>query len=119
MAYTLNCFILGAEDTFTVKIKKTQSVGELKDEVKRKNEPKFNHLVAHEFTLHQIYIDISNDAEYANKLVEIPQPGYVFDPKNRLNAPRMISSYFGKPSDRSQDAIHVLVELPQRKSIHP
>ena len=116
MEYTLNCLVLGAEDTFPVKIKGAQSVGELKDEIKKKKEPRFNGLAADELTLYQINVDISDDNDIGDIMHEVSQPGYVFNPKRKLQAARKLARVF-RGTGPPDDTVHILVVPPQSKSI--
>ena len=117
--YTLNCLVPGDKTTFPVNINEEMKVGKLKNEIKRKNEPRFNYFDADGLTLHQINVDVSNESEYDNIILEVSQPGYVFIPKRKLFPTSKISKYFGEPSDRLRAVIHILVEPPQSKSIDP
>ena len=117
--YTLNCLVPGAKDTFSVKIKKDQSVDDLKKVIKKKNEPRFNHFDADELTLHQINVDVSNESEYVNIMLEVSQPGYVFIPKKKLHPMQEISEHFEDSDPPKRKTIHILVEPPQSKSIDP
>jgi len=119
MEYTLNCLVLGAEDTFPVKIMEAQSVGELKDEIKKKKPNDFNGVDADRLTLYKINVDLSNPVEYENIMREVSQPSHVFNPKLRLLAAWRISTHFGESSDRLEGNIHILVELPRSKSMDP
>ena len=122
MAYTLFCIVPGDKNLFSVKVNETQTVDELKMAIKKKNEPRFNDIVVHELTLHQIKInlDASDEDEYDRILDEVSQPGYVFTPKRKLRDVWEISQYYGDPSYRQRGAIHILVEPPQKsKSIDP
>jgi hypothetical protein len=54
----LNCFVLGdsANNTFPVKIARTESIGTLKESIKTKNSPVFNHIPAHQLVLWKVSI---------------------------------------------------------------
>ena len=115
MEYTLNCLVPGAADTFPIEVKETQLVGKLKEEIKKKKALRFKDFDADELTLHKIKVDLSDD----NIMDTVSQPDYVFNPKIRLLAARRMSTYFEESSDRLEGNIHILVELPQSKSIDP
>jgi len=117
--YTLCCFVPGAKDTFPVDINEGMTVGQLKKAIKNEKPIAFKDVDAADLTLHQINVDISNESEYDNIMRDVSQPGYVFILKRKLRAAWRISQYFGKESARPENAIHILVELPQSKSIDP
>jgi len=114
--YTLNCLVPGAKDTFSVKIKKDQSVGHLKHAIKSRKPIDFKDVNADHLTLHLIKVDVSDEEEYESIIFEVSQPGYVFDPKRTLIPTSKISRYFGQGPEGD---IHILVELPQSRSIDP
>jgi len=115
MEYTLNCIVLGEASVFPVKINDAQLVGELKKAIKNENPNDFKDIDAHHLTLYKIKIVIPDD-EGDNILDRVSQPGYVFDPKDKLFPTHKMSRYFGQDPDGD---IHILVELPQSKSIDP
>ena len=117
MVYTLFCIVLGQKTTFSVKVDETQTVDELKKAIKNEKPHKFKDVDADELTLHQIKIFIpEDDDEYDNMMNRISQPGYVFDSKRTLIPTSKISKYFGQGPAGD---IHILVELPESKSIDP
>ena len=90
---------------------------ELKEAIKNKNPRKFENVDADELTLHQIKIVLPDDIGKCKAIMdEVTQPGYVFDPKTELYPMFKISEYFKQDLERG---IHILVELPQSKSIDP
>jgi len=92
-------------------------VDELKEEIKRKSDPRLNDIVAYELTLHRIKIFIPDDDDEGDKILDkVSQPGYVFDPKLKLFPTSKISRYFGQDPEGD---IHILVELPPGRSIEP
>ena len=116
MVYTLNCIILGEKILFPVDINEGMTVGQLKKAIKNEKPHKFKDFDADELTLHQIKIIIPDDDEGDNILDGVSQPGYVFDPKRKLFPTSKISRYFGQDPEGD---IHILVELPESKSIDP
>ena len=114
--YTLCCFVPGEKDTFPVDINERKTVGQLKKAIKNEKPHKFKDFDADELTLHQIKIIIPDDDEGDNILDGVSQPGYVFDPKRKLFPTSKISRYFGQDPEGD---IHILVELPQGRSIEP
>ena len=94
-------------------------MGKLKEEIKAKKALRFKDFDADELTLHKIKVDLSDESEGNNIMDKVSQPDYVFNPKLRLLAAWRISTYFGESSDRLEGNIHILVELPQSKSIGP
>ena len=121
MVYPLNCIVLGEKNIFQVKINETQSVIELKQEIKKGKDIRFKDIDADELTLHRIKInlDVSDEDEYDRILDEVSKPGYMFTSKRKLRDAWEISQYFGDPSHRPKMTIHILMELPQSKSIDP
>jgi len=84
MQINLYCIVLGEKNPFPVTMDWDRSVGELKDEIKKKKEPEFNHLAADKLTLYKISVDISNVGKYERTMDEVSQSGYVFNPKVKL-----------------------------------
>jgi len=67
--------------------------------------------------LHQIKIFIPEDDDEGDNILDgVSQPGYAFDPKHKLFPTSKISKYFGQGPEGD---IHILVELPESKSIDP
>ena len=117
MVYTLFCIVLGKKSTFSVKVDETQTVDELREAIKNKKPIDFKDVDADHLTLHKIKIVIPDDKDkYKAIKDEVTRPGYVFDPKIELYPMFKISEYFKQDPERG---IHILVELPQSKSIDP
>ena len=117
MVYTLFCIVLGQKIPFSVGINEGMTVGGLKKAIKNKKPDDLKDVDADHLTLHQIRIVVpEDDDEYNNMMNRISQPGYVFDPKRTLIPTHKISRYFGQGPEGD---IHILVELPESKSIDP
>ena len=117
MVYKLFCIVLGEKSTFSVKVDETQTVDELKEAIKNKEPHKFKDVDSDELTLHQIKIVLpDDDDESDNILGGVSQPGYVFDHKRKLFSTSKMSKYFRQ---HPEGDIHILVELPESKSIDP
>ena len=116
MAYTLYCFVLGEAAPFPVKIMKGQTVGELKEEIKKKMK-KLASIDAHTLPLYKISVDVSDTSNYDSTIRELSQSHYVFNPKDKLFPLELISEHFRRPPKGK--TIHLLVELPQSKLIDP
>ena len=112
MMYTLFCMIEGQYIPFSVKINETQSVDELKTEIRKKTSNRFRNIAADKLTLYKINVDASDRNKYEDTMHAISQPDYVFNPKLMLNPGQRISRYFGQPSDRPEGNILILVEPP-------
>jgi len=116
MPYTLFCTVLGHGDLFPVKVDETQSVDELKTKIRTKKVPEFNHFAVDRLTLYKIKVDFPNENEYDDIMRKVSEPGYVFDPKLKLIPTFKMLKYFEQGPEGD---IHILVELPQGKSIDP
>jgi len=116
MPYKLFCLIPSSKSVFPVDIDENQTVGDLKDEIKKKQKPELDTMAAAALRLYKIKVDISNDDDVENILDSISMRGYVFTPpKKLLNSSRKISYYFNNDSEM---ALEVLVELPSGEPIN-
>ena len=61
----LNCFVLGdsANNTFPVKIARTESVGTLKESIKTKKSPVFDHIPADQLDLWKVFIPFGRNIQ--------------------------------------------------------
>ncbi|KAG0072983.1 hypothetical protein BGZ92_003966 [Podila epicladia] len=58
---TLFCLVDGESTSFPVKIESTETIGDLKDEIKRKMTPRFDDVAADEERVQTIWADIPLD----------------------------------------------------------
>ena len=118
------CAIIGRNDNdiFPVAINEARTVGELKDEIKKKAETTSP---AHTLTLYQVNIDISRDGACEHVMEKLSQnTTYTQEiqdlstkPKRVLTNPAFkLSKYFKEP-DVPKETIDILVELPPGESI--
>ena len=137
MPYTLYCAIIGRNDNdiFPIHINETQTVGELKHEIKKKAETTGS---AHNLKLYKVDINISDDDDddddetfnvstnYKQVMEKISQnTTYTQEiqdlstkPKQVLTNPlRKLSAIFRKSPPCVDETIHILVELPPGESI--
>jgi Crinkler effector protein N-terminal domain len=100
---SLNCFVLGDDPdrTFTVEIPKNKNVDILKDRIKEKRAPQFDHIIASYLDLWQVSFPI-DDLHSKNP----PTVG----PKMRSN--RLLSDSFLSELDINH--IHVVVRPPDQ-----
>src|SRR6266542_2216148 len=98
--FLLNCFVLGdkKDNTFTVKIPKTDNVSILKDEIKKKNAHLLNHVDAKDLELWKVSFSIDDHPS------KKPQTTPSLRPNKRL-----FTLWDGEPSD---DDLHILVKAP-------
>jgi len=98
--FLLNCFVLGdkEDNVFTVKIPKTDNVGILKDEIKKKKAHLLNHIDASDLELWEVSFPIDDH----------PSKKSQTEPPLRSNK-RLFSLWHGNPSD---DDLHILVKAP-------
>jgi len=71
--FSLNCFVLGDDSSqvFTVKILKTKNVSILRDLIKEKKSPSFNHVAASKLILSQVSLPVDDDFEENLKHVDL------------------------------------------------
>ena len=118
MTYTLTCMILGEKTLFPVKINETQLVGELKDKIKEKGEIRFKDIDAFELDLYKLNV-AKSDNDYHQIREAITKGLFELNKTNELDAVDAISGYFIDPDRPKDQAIHIVVVPPQRKSIDP
>jgi Crinkler effector protein N-terminal domain len=100
----INCLVLGDDlrHAFPVKIAPTESVGTLKELIKDKNKPTFDHVPA--YALEVYHLSFLVDDDKLNRF----QPEHEGD--RHLSLPmKRLKGIFGVPAE---DHIHVLVERP-------
>ena len=100
---SLNCFVLGDDPdrTFIVEIPKNKGVDILKDRIKEKKAPHFNHISASDLDLWQVSFPIDD--------LHSKKPPTV-GPKMRSN--RLLSDAF--PSELDINHIHVVARPPSQ-----
>jgi len=115
MEYTLNCFVLGEEDSFPVKIQKDQSVSELKQEIK-KGTQRLALIDGHNLDLYRL--DVAGPDKQTRK-DEIESKANALSSLVELESLSDVSYYFGDSDPPKKRTIHILVVPPQGKSIDP
>ena len=104
MPLSLNCFVLGDDPdrTITVKIPKTDNVSILKDLIKEKMAPQFDHIVASDLDLWQVSFPIDDLEEDLGNIDLARQP--------KLSPPsKKLATFFNHVAD---DCLHVIVKAP-------
>jgi len=101
----LNCWVLGDSRTcvFPIKISKSETVGALKDAIKDKNKPIFDHIPANALVLWKV--SIPADSELDQNLVNL----HLVD-KNSLSPVDELSEVFAEPLVRKN--LHIIVRSP-------
>ncbi|KAH9004561.1 hypothetical protein EDB86DRAFT_1960635 [Lactarius hatsudake] len=101
----LNCLVFGEDNksVFTLKIPGTENVSILKEAIKDKMRPAFDHIAANTLTLWQV--SIPNDSNLKLKLSELD----LSDEKS-LSPTDVLSSVFLQPPLREQ--VHIIVRPP-------
>ena len=120
MPYCLTCFIPDGKGVFIVRIDETKTVGHLKDEIKKKQEPTFDGLDAHALTLYKTNVDLSDKSKYREIIDQISKSSYVFTPKEFLNPAKRLDTFFGSPGPiKVERSVHILVLPPGRELLDP
>jgi len=115
MPYELCCVILGRDHAFTVKVKKTHTVCELKKIIKTVNLQTLANVDVVVLMLYKINIDVSNTAVYNGIMLKISQHVHNFGNKEQLYPFHMILKYF---QGNLGEKIEVLVEIPPGELIY-
>ena len=106
----LHCIVLGDNSSraFTIEIENDKRLGTLKESIKDKNTPTFDHIPAH--TLEVFKVSFPEDDDLDARLKRF-RPEH--DPQNgvyHLSKPmKRLHGVFGDPTD---DHLHVIVVLP-------
>ena len=102
---SLNCFVLGddVQNVFTVEIEKTENVSILKDRIKEKKSPHFDHVAASDLDLW--IVDLRLDDLGA-------EPVHVddLDTSSKLSARRKLSTLFSGIVD--DECLHIIAKAP-------
>ena len=102
---SLNCFVLDddVDNVFTVKIEKTENVSILKDRIKEKKSPHFDHVAALDLDLW--IVDLRLDDLGA-------EPVHVNDlgTSSKLSARRKLSTFFSGIVD--DECLHIIAKAP-------
>src|SRR4051812_15110499 len=108
----LLCLVHGdmIRQVFKICIDKESDVDHLRDEIKKKNPDTFNIIDAKDIILWKVDIPYDEDAVKQLVLKET-------DVIKNMSPVSKISHYFGNES--TEEHIHVVVERPPGKSIHP
>jgi len=118
MEYTLNCIVLGEKSAFPVKINNTQSVGDLKKEIREQKAPEFNSFAPDKLKVYKLNIAIS-DPDYPKVQADISGKKFECNETDKLEPVVGLSEYFGDSNPPKKSAIHIVVVTPQSKSIDP
>lgn len=103
----LNCVVLGDHSSrvFTIEIEGTKNVSALKELIKEKNKPAFDHVPAHAFEVYKVSLPVDDglDTELSRFRPE--------DERDHLlsNAVKRLKGVFGDPID---EHLHVIVLPP-------
>ena len=106
--------IPSSKSVFPVDIDETDTVGDLKKEIKKKKK-KLDYIDAHELSLYKINVKI-HDTNYDDQIEAMCKSDFVFTPEEFLIPMRKVSHYFKNDSEM---AVEVLVVPPQGESIDP
>ncbi|CAG8654653.1 9381_t:CDS:1, partial [Paraglomus brasilianum] len=101
MSITLVCLVKGnlPANAFAVDINSGKLISHLKDAIKTKKAPEFDHIPADRLKLWKVEIPDDHDSELANPSLH-----------DELLATKKVSKYF--PSLPAEECIHVIVEVP-------
>ncbi|KAI9439820.1 hypothetical protein H4582DRAFT_2075187 [Lactarius indigo] len=101
----LNCFALGGNrnNVFSVKIPGTESVSTLKEEIKDKMRPAFDHIVADTLILWRVSVPDTSD-------LELKLNGFDLADEDQLSPMQVLSSVFSDPPLPGQ--VHIVVKPP-------
>jgi len=112
---TIFCLLEGENDPFPVEISDTQSVGSLKEEIKKKKSVALVAVDANRLKLYHVNLeyDVSDEQEHVTRANEILQGLTNHKPlSNPLLKLSTIEENF------TDGLIHILVQLPPSESIH-
>jgi len=118
--YTLFCVIIGERtDSFPIHIDETQTVGDLKREIKKKNAQLLSSIDARTLTLYKADIDIDvDDTAYKQVIQQISNYTVTAPMEPLINPSHKLSAKFGQ-STPAEQRIHILVEQPPGQSTDP
>ena len=105
MSLSLNCLIHGevTEQMFTVEVEKTKNVSILKDLIKEKKAPHFDHIAASDLDIWMVDLDLD---ELRAGPVHVNLDGY-----KKLSPPRRkLSSFFNLDID--DEHLHIIAKTP-------
>ena len=111
MLYTIWCIIVGEKTPFSVEIGETESVGVLKDHVKKEKEPILDAFAAGQLTLHKIDVPFEGSGKHLEAVQEISQNLSEQTSLNPWIELSMIEGGF------PQGMLHILIEPPAGESI--
>ena len=106
MMLLLHCYLLGddPDQIFPVEIEETKTVGILKDLIKKKKFPQFNHIVASNLKIWRVDLPIPNFLKSLEKIK--------LDNTNSLSPVDDLSEVFLAPARKR---VHVIIERPFTK----
>jgi len=111
------CFVAGGTDVFYVVVDPGKWVSYLKEEIKKKQEPKLNNIGATDLTLYQV--EIEDQVESLTDQEFIGHLNQLFQNKNKndaLSGRHKVSLYFDNPPEGK--SYYVLVQPPQGESTY-
>jgi len=111
MLYTIWCIIVGETTPFLVEIDETESVDQLKKDIKQTAEPRFAAFAAVQLTLYKIDVDPTDENTYIPIVQDISQDLSNTDKATELDAVDELSEDFGT-THPSKERIHILVVPP-------
>ena len=102
----LNCWVLGEDSTriFPVKIDSAENVGALKEAIKEKMKPNFNHITANSLVLWKVAIPIDEDANLETEVKNLR----LHEEKPLWTTNGLLKIF----SDLDKETLHVVVKAP-------
>src|SRR5260221_13244265 len=106
------CVLVEKATAFPVRFDETQTVDELKEEIKAAVDPKLRSLAANKLTLYRVDIDASNRQEYIEAVKKIAQE---LHKHTKLHPMFKLSSVFEDldPPVPPRRTVHILVKFPE------
>jgi len=101
---SINCFVLGSSEVFTVEIPKTKNVSILKDLIKEKQSHRLNYVDASELTVRKV--SLPEDAITPELTIDD------FGAPPKLRSVEKVSSIFGPGEALVDERVHILVQAP-------
>jgi hypothetical protein len=108
----LNCLVHGetppVDCVFTVEVAKSKTVAILKDVIKEKQQPTFNHISADQLSLWKVSLPLDNSVDKVLKQLVLEDN--ITKGVQKLLPAKKISSYF--TDEPTEEHLHVIVEPP-------
>ena len=118
----LNCWVLGekADRVFTVEIADTKNVSALKDAIKEKKRPAFDHIPADVLDLWQVRVHCFDASMSTPELWQVDVPvddsalrNVSLDGDNPLLSVKRLSGLFGE-LDPTEERVHIVIQCPPK-----